>query len=49
MVIVIVIKVVNNNYSYTRFIKYKIIITINSVSDSKLSLLIIVIPKQNEC
>ena len=49
MVIVIVIRVVNNNYSYARFIKYKIIIIINIVSNSKFSLLIIVIPKQNEC
>ena len=48
MVIVIVIKVVNNNYSYIRFIKYKIIITINIISDNKLRLLIIVIPKCNE-
>ena len=48
MVIVIIIKVVNNNYSYTRFIKYKITITMNVVSDSKLGLLIIMIPKQNE-
>ena len=46
MVTVIVIRVVNNNYSYTRFIKYKIIITINIVSDSKFSLLIILMPKQ---
>ena len=43
MVIVLVMKVVNNNYSYTKFMKYKIIITINIVSNSKLSLLIIVI------
>ena len=48
MVIVLVMKVVNNNYSYTKFMKYKIIITINIVSDSKFSLLIIMKPKQNE-
>ena len=42
MVIVLVMKVVNNNYSYTKFMKYKIIITIKIISNSKPSLLIIV-------
>ena len=40
----------NNNYSYSKFMKYKIIITINIITNKKkkLRLLTVVIPKWND-